>query len=261
LVLSLKDNRLATKEGGKALTKALAGNSTLKELDVSSDNWSKDWGKDIGDGPGFAQELAVGIKDNGAMTSVNLLKNEIGIEQAQALASILKLHPTLKSLCGNRGDEIELDMSGKMSGAGDAMRQDAEEQAKKEASQGAGAGAESHSAVQMRDSILPGDFRDFFQRHDSLILFGPTQPTIDDLKAFISAMEVDEIQCMLTEEYGEALDLSVPMSGAGDAIMLAAEIVDNGALSKLDVGDNSIPSAEKAQLQGTCDAKGVSLLF
>jgi hypothetical protein len=53
--------------------------------------------------------------------SVNLLKNEIGIEQAQALASILKVHPTLTSLCSNKGDEIELDMRGKMSGAGDAI--------------------------------------------------------------------------------------------------------------------------------------------
>jgi hypothetical protein len=34
---------------------------------------------------------------------------------------MLKEHPTLKSLCGNRGDETELDMSGKMGGAGDAV--------------------------------------------------------------------------------------------------------------------------------------------
>ena len=33
---------------------------------------------------------------------------------------MLKEHPTLKSLCGNRGDETELDMSGKMDGAVDA---------------------------------------------------------------------------------------------------------------------------------------------
>jgi hypothetical protein len=33
---------------------------------------------------------------------------------------ILKEHPTLKSLCGNNGDETELDMSGKMKGAEDA---------------------------------------------------------------------------------------------------------------------------------------------
>jgi hypothetical protein len=35
--------------------------------------------------------------------------------------SILKDHPTLKSLCGNKGNEVELDMSGKMGGAADAI--------------------------------------------------------------------------------------------------------------------------------------------
>jgi hypothetical protein len=40
-LLSLKDNRLATKEGGKALVQALTINSTLKELDVSSNNWQE----------------------------------------------------------------------------------------------------------------------------------------------------------------------------------------------------------------------------
>ena len=44
---------------------------------------------------------------------MNLLKNKIGVVQAKALASILKEHPTLKSLCGNSGEETELDMSGK----------------------------------------------------------------------------------------------------------------------------------------------------
>ena len=74
-----------------------------------------------GDGPGFVQELAVGIKDNGALSSANLLGNRIGIDQAKAFATILKEHPALKSLCGSKGDETELDMSGKMDGAGDAI--------------------------------------------------------------------------------------------------------------------------------------------
>jgi hypothetical protein len=34
---------------------------------------------------------------------------------------ILKEHPALKSLCGNMGNETELDMSGKMNGADDAI--------------------------------------------------------------------------------------------------------------------------------------------
>jgi Ran GTPase-activating protein (RanGAP) involved in mRNA processing and transport len=56
-----------------------------------------------------------------AISSVNLLKNYISIDQAEVLASILREHPTLKSLCGNKSDETELGMSGKMRGAGDAI--------------------------------------------------------------------------------------------------------------------------------------------
>ena len=52
---------------------------------------------------------------------MNLLKNIIGVDQAKDLVIILKEHPTLKSLCGNKGNETELDMSGKMNGAADAI--------------------------------------------------------------------------------------------------------------------------------------------
>jgi hypothetical protein len=52
------------------------------------------------------------LQDMGALSSVNVLFNNIGTEQAQALANILKEHPALKSLCGNKGNETELDMSG-----------------------------------------------------------------------------------------------------------------------------------------------------
>jgi hypothetical protein len=57
----------------------------------------------------------------GAISSLNLLKNDMGTDQAKALVSILKEHPTLKSLCGNKGDETELDTCGKMQGAADAI--------------------------------------------------------------------------------------------------------------------------------------------
>jgi hypothetical protein len=60
------------------------------------------------------------IPDMGAISSVNLLKNGMGTDQAKALVSILKEHPSLKSLCGNKGGETELDMSRKMKGAADA---------------------------------------------------------------------------------------------------------------------------------------------
>jgi hypothetical protein len=59
--------------------------------------------------------------DNRAISSVNLLENDIPTNQAEALANVLKEHLTLKSLCGNRGDETELDMSGRSMCAEDAI--------------------------------------------------------------------------------------------------------------------------------------------
>jgi hypothetical protein len=77
-VLSLKDNKFATKEGGKALAHALASSSTLTELDVSCNNLKDRYGDrrhQQGDGPVFAQELAIGISNNVTLTSVNISNN------------------------------------------------------------------------------------------------------------------------------------------------------------------------------------------
>jgi Ran GTPase-activating protein (RanGAP) involved in mRNA processing and transport len=90
-LLSLKDNRLATPEGGKALAQALANNSTLKELDVSSNIWKDGYDNWQGDGPRFAQEIAFGIKDNGTMTSLNLAGNNLGAEGAKIVAEAIKV--------------------------------------------------------------------------------------------------------------------------------------------------------------------------
>ena len=54
------------------------------------------------------------------MSSLNILKNNIGAEQAQALIKI-KQENKLITLCGLKGDETELHLSGKMSGAADAL--------------------------------------------------------------------------------------------------------------------------------------------
>ena len=57
-----------------------------------------------------------------ALVSANLLNNHIGASQAQKLVNILKeQHVTLKSLCGNKGNETKLDMSGKKMGADGAI--------------------------------------------------------------------------------------------------------------------------------------------
>jgi hypothetical protein len=58
----LKSNCLCTKEAGKALAEMLAANTVLTELDLSDNS-----GPGARDGPGFAQELAVGIRDNGVL--------------------------------------------------------------------------------------------------------------------------------------------------------------------------------------------------
>jgi Ran GTPase-activating protein (RanGAP) involved in mRNA processing and transport len=117
--LSLKSNGLLNKESGEALAGVLKANSVLTELDISS-NFDQ-YNETSQDGAGFAQALAVGLIDNGAILSLNLLQNDIGIDQTKALTSILKEHPTLKSLCGNAGDETELDMSGNEMGKDDAI--------------------------------------------------------------------------------------------------------------------------------------------
>jgi hypothetical protein len=114
--LDVRQNDISGAKAGKAFADMLAQNTALKELDLSSQAWSTNNGLDAA----FAKDFAVGLSDNGAISSVNLLKNDIGVEQAGALMIILKEHPTLKSLCGNKGNETELNMSGKMEGAEDA---------------------------------------------------------------------------------------------------------------------------------------------
>jgi hypothetical protein len=155
------------------------------------------------------QAIATAITDMGAISSVNLLTNDIPIEQAKALASMLKEHPTLKSLCGNRGDETELDMSGKEMGAGDAIMLIPEI-----VDNGA------ISSVNLLKNFIDAD-----QAH-ALVTTLKEHPT---LKSLCGNM------CNETE-----LDISDKMVGArvgaADAIMLVPHIIDNAALSKLIFG-------------------------
>merc|ERR1719160_493823 len=65
--------------------------------------------------------LADELPAKGALASVNILNNNISAEQARTLVAILKEHATLKSLCGNKGDETELNMSGKGIGTDGAI--------------------------------------------------------------------------------------------------------------------------------------------
>jgi hypothetical protein len=92
-LLILKSNRLCTKEAGKALAEMLAANTVLTELDLS-DNL----GPGARDGPGFAQELAVGIRDNGALSVLSLNCNNLRAEGGRALAVGLKDNQGITSL-------------------------------------------------------------------------------------------------------------------------------------------------------------------
>jgi hypothetical protein len=57
----------------------------------------------------------------GAISSINLLKNEIPAEQAQELVKIMQAKEKLTTLCGLSRDETELDFSGQYLGAGDVV--------------------------------------------------------------------------------------------------------------------------------------------
>jgi Ran GTPase-activating protein (RanGAP) involved in mRNA processing and transport len=116
--LSLKNNRLVTKEAGRALATALAANSVLKELDLSSNAWAySDYDHVHADGPGFAQELAVVIKDNGALLVLSLKSNSLRAGGGRALAEGLKGNQLITELNISDNDfhknkKWEDDMSG-----------------------------------------------------------------------------------------------------------------------------------------------------
>jgi Ran GTPase-activating protein (RanGAP) involved in mRNA processing and transport len=101
LSLNLAGNEILSKESGRALADALKTNSVLTELDVSDnqDKYIDGIIKGTLDGAGFAKELVVGIKDNRAMTSLNLADNGIGGYYTRKGYSDEKFHPTPEGVC------------------------------------------------------------------------------------------------------------------------------------------------------------------
>jgi hypothetical protein len=57
----------------------------------------------------------------GTISSINLLKNKIPVEQAQELVKIMQAKKELVTLCGLSKEETELDFSGQGLDAGDAV--------------------------------------------------------------------------------------------------------------------------------------------
>jgi Ran GTPase-activating protein (RanGAP) involved in mRNA processing and transport len=77
--LDMSGNDFYDTEAGKALGDMLAVNTVLKQLDLSDCNMQIE----------STKALAVGIRDNGAMTSLNLASNGLGIEGAKIVAAVL----------------------------------------------------------------------------------------------------------------------------------------------------------------------------
>jgi len=73
--LLMAKNGLGTKEAGEVLGGVLGKNTVLKELDLSDNYVLKSKG---GDPVGFAKGIANGVKNNGALTSLNISDNKIG---------------------------------------------------------------------------------------------------------------------------------------------------------------------------------------
>jgi Ran GTPase-activating protein (RanGAP) involved in mRNA processing and transport len=86
--LSLADNYLACGDVGVALSDLLDANSYIEQLDVSSNYW---WNSpsDHGDGTKFAQELAVGLKENMGLTELDIRNNAVADEGTMALGRAL----------------------------------------------------------------------------------------------------------------------------------------------------------------------------
>jgi hypothetical protein len=74
-------------EGGKALAAGLKGNQVITELNISSNNLSCNF-DGCRDTSGVI-DIADAIPDMGAMMSLNLASNSLGIEEAKIIADIL----------------------------------------------------------------------------------------------------------------------------------------------------------------------------
>jgi Ran GTPase-activating protein (RanGAP) involved in mRNA processing and transport len=229
----------------------------------------------------------------GAILSLDLLKNDVRVEQARALVIILKEHSTLKSLCGNNGDETELDMSGKMKGAGDAIML-----APEIMDNGA------LSSLNISDNAICGWAKNGWSSaprvYEGLVALCGSISTLQQLNLSSNNMGADGATHVADNIAGmgalTSLDISdnrivsnawidPPQQGlkVGDLVdgnpinrideddgrifvvmlngikALADAIPDMGALIKLDISNNSIGAEQKGGLQRSCVASGIEL--
>jgi hypothetical protein len=167
--------------------------------------------------------LANAIPNMGAISSVNLLNNNIGIDQAKNLVSILKEHPTLNTFCGIKGNETELDMSGKMDGAGDAIMLVAEI-----------VGNGALSKLNLKDN--------------KLATAEAGEALGEALKGNMVLKELDISGNALRHAYEGDTSCFGGADGPGFAKAISKGLSGNGALTSLHVGQNSIPEKEMREI-------------
>jgi hypothetical protein len=192
------------------------------------------------------------------------------MEHAKALASILKEHPTLKSLCGNSGEETELDMSGKGMDAGGAIM------LVPEIVDNGALKSLNLAANNLGRLVLPegwsgpdhgGEYRDPNGEYHQQAPAGSNAmiaiangikdmggiSSVNPLKNNIPVKHAQELVkimqskeklvtlCGLSKEETE-LDFSGQRLDAGDAVLIANDISDIRALTSLNVSSNSFGS-------------------
>jgi Leucine-rich repeat (LRR) protein len=220
--LLMGNNMMATKEAGKALAAALAANTTLKELDVSSNNWQEyiGVGHQMGDGPGFANELADGIKNNGVLTSLDISNNQIGEyytvsnEGSLALGTALKENSTLQ----------ELNLSSN--------------------------GFHAKDAKHLADGL---------STNGALTSLNISNNKIGGM-VLVDGWEYKKAKSGRMAYFRDGKGQRAAPQGCGPAaVTLVDAIKNNGALASLDLSENGIPKKERRQIKKLCKIKKIEI--
>jgi hypothetical protein len=217
--LNLSSNGIKGAEAGKALGDAIAGNTVLKELDISGDKHNKCDVK-------FVKAFAVGLHDNGAMTKFDISSNNLRAEGGKALAAGLKGNQVITELnISSNSLGINLDY-----------------------------GSDTSGVIAIADVIPDMGALTTLILKDNKLLTPEAGKVLSGMLAVNTVLKELDVSSNNWEEWGQ-----VKGDGPGFAKELAVGISDNGALIKLDVSSNNIGAEKEGGLQRICAASGIEL--